>query len=221
MRAREISEAIAEWLVTDMLPLTTIEGKGFKKMIRVLESRYTIPSRNHIVEKHILPKYHETREKVKEEMSLSNRHAVTTDGWQSNATESFVTYTCHFITPDLVLKSRLLDTLHTPGSHSGLRLSEELNKVVTSWGLKDPAVVTDNAKNVVNAVGLSKLPHVGCAAHTLNLVVNKALAVPEVAELVTKGRHIVSYFKMSALKTDMLFKEEEKLHLQVLCYDIT
>lgn len=113
------------------------------------------------------------------------------------------------------MTSRVLDTLHTPGSHTGERLSKELKSMIDTWEIQNPTVVTDNASNVKNAVKFTGLNHVGCAAHTLNLSVNKALDVELVKEITGKCRRLVSQFKMSALKTDELFKAEEKEEIGV------
>ena len=114
---------------------------------------------------------------------------------------SFVTYTCHFVDPqNFALKSFLLNTEHSPESHTADKLSEDMKAIIQKWELKNPVIVTDNAKNVTNSCEKAELPHIGCGAHTLNLAVNPGLEVGEVSALVGKCKKLVAVFKMSALK---------------------
>jgi hypothetical protein len=40
-----IREALCEMIIVDELPFMTVEGKGFQKLLRVLEPRFKVPSR--------------------------------------------------------------------------------------------------------------------------------------------------------------------------------
>lgn len=68
-----------------------------------------------------------------------------------------------------------------------------LNSVTEEYKLdgKVSAIVTDNAKNMINAT--EKLPYVGigCAAHSLQLSVNKGLKESNLDTLLAKVQQIV------------------------------
>ncbi len=81
--------------------------------------------------------------------------------------------------------------------------------------LTDPVTVTDNARNIVNAYCLSGFPHIGRFAHVMNLVMNKALAIPEVNAITGKCRRIAAAFKQSSLKAAALKDAENLLDLKV------
>lgn len=216
-RAVTISKAIAEYVLLDMKPLDTVDGVGFKQLINVLEPRYTVISRNHLLERYIVPMYQEAVEYVKLELSKGIRHAFTTDGWTSLSTESFITTTCHYIEPQtFTLHSIVLDTKYCPVSHTAENLAKEMETSIVKWNLKDPVSVTDNAANIVKACDLAKLPHIGCFGHTLNLAVNRCLSISEVSALLGKCRKLVSVFKQSSLKTSALHTAEVTLELQQL-----
>ncbi|KAJ8014101.1 hypothetical protein DPEC_G00036760 [Dallia pectoralis] len=55
-------------------------------------------------------------------------------------------------------------------NHRSVSLAEMLTKAMEEWGLmsKDPAIVTDNAANMVCAVEITGLTHGGCFAHIIN-----------------------------------------------------
>lgn len=217
-KALEITEAIAMHIVKDMRPLSTTDSESFRNILHKAEPRYQPVCRNTILEQFIVPLYNIRVEELKDELSCARRHAITTDGWQSNSQESYVTFTAHFIHPvTYELVSRVLDTIASRKSHTADNLEEEVMKSVARWELKDPVCVTDNAKNIVKAITQSELPHIGCFAHTLNLAVNKCLASSStMIELIKKCTKIVSSFKKSARRTNDLREEEAKAGMKEL-----
>ncbi|XP_045198743.2 E3 SUMO-protein ligase ZBED1-like [Mercenaria mercenaria] len=217
VRAVEITKAIADFLILDMKPLDTVEGEGFKTLMKVLEPRYSVILRNHLLERYIVPMYQNTVENVKLELSKGKRHAFTTDGWTSMSAESFITTTCHYIEPQMYqLHSKVLDTKYCPVNHTAENLSAEIKATVEKWDLKDSVSVTDNAANIVKACNLAQMPHFGCFGHILNLAVNRCLSVPEISSLLGKCRKLVSVFKQSSLKTTALHTTEANLELKDL-----
>lgn len=62
--------------------------------------------------------------------------------------------------------------------------------------------VSDNASNIKNGLGLFKLKHLGCFAHTLNLVVQSALTIENA--LIDKVKTIVTYFRRSTVTNNKL-----------------
>ena len=99
-----------------------------------------------------------------------------------------------------------------PESHTGSNIASILTEAVKEWGLPpDPALVTDNASNmVVAAKECGFTYHLGCFAHTLNLACERALKVERVAKLLALMRKIVAYFHRSAIASAIL-KEKQKM----------
>ena len=66
-----------------------------------MEPRYKIPSRTHIAST-IMPRlYSIVRQRIEGSLSKARMVALTTDGWTSRATESYITITAHYV-DDLV-----------------------------------------------------------------------------------------------------------------------
>ncbi|XP_050537632.1 E3 SUMO-protein ligase ZBED1-like [Daktulosphaira vitifoliae] len=80
---------------------------------------------------------------------------------------------------------------------------------------KVTAVVTDNAKNVLNAVNLldniTEKNDITCAAHTLQLAVNNALKYDKINNLIQLCSKIVCHFKHSNLASQYLKDKQEQL----------
>ena len=45
---KELGDYITYFIAKDCLPVNTVEGAGFRKMVKTFDSRYDIPSCNHI-----------------------------------------------------------------------------------------------------------------------------------------------------------------------------
>jgi hypothetical protein len=50
VRAKEINPAIAKFIAADMRPFSVVENEGFRNMFKVVEPRFTIPSRTHLAQ---------------------------------------------------------------------------------------------------------------------------------------------------------------------------
>ena len=106
-RAQDITAAMGQFIVKDLRPYSVVQNAGFKNLIRVLEPKYTIPSRQHFSEKVIPELYAIVSAQVKQELK-GNYVAITTDGWTSRATESYVTITSSHIDKDWNIKNYVL-----------------------------------------------------------------------------------------------------------------
>ncbi|KAK0137258.1 Zinc finger BED domain-containing protein 1 [Merluccius polli] len=145
-RAKAINKAMGVFIAKDMQPYAVVEDAGFQHMIKVLESRYNIPSRHHFSNTIIPELYEGTRQRIVKELSNTAYVALTTDGWTSRATE---TVTAHYINSEWEMKSSVLQTRPLYESHTSEHLSEALTQAVTEWKLERAnstiPVATNNA----------------------------------------------------------------------------
>ncbi|WAR31209.1 hypothetical protein MAR_033751, partial [Mya arenaria] len=95
-----------------------------------------------------------------------------------------------------------LETKHFGKTHSAVNLANCLMETVTQWQLerndKGPAITTDNASNIFQAVKESGLgQHIGCFAHTINLATQRWLKIPQMNRLLGRVRRVKTYFYKS------------------------
>lgn len=105
--------------------------------------------------------YQETKLKVGEALTKATRIALTCDAWTSTATQSFVTFTTHYITDDWQLQSHVLQTRVMYESHTAANVNAMFHSVTDEWKLMiaDLVIVTDNAANMLAAVQVDNLTH--------------------------------------------------------------
>ena len=218
-RHKDISRAIAKYIVLDMRPLDSVNDIGFTQLLRTLEPRYNLQSRTHITRTLIPAMYDEIVSKVRKTLKESSFISLTTDGWTSRATKSFITVTAHVMDEKWKLKEFVLSTAEMSDSHTAENLAEHLKKVCSDWDieLKSTAITTDNAANIVLAIEkCSPLVHVRCMAHVLNLSTQKALKGTNINRLLGRVRSLSTFFHRSSVANSILLKTLKQLELPVL-----
>ncbi|XP_060077513.1 E3 SUMO-protein ligase ZBED1-like [Ylistrum balloti] len=206
-RAKMITKSIAEFFVQDLRPFSVVENIGFRRMINTLEPQYTIPSRQHFTDKIIPEMYDKVKSELLGDLEKAEAVSVTSDGWTSRATESYVTVTCHYIDDEWNLKNKVLQTRKTNESHTGENIGHILVNSFAEWNISDKifALVTDNARNMKSAAREANLSnHIGCFAHTLNLAAQRAVGVGALQKSLVKIRKTVAYFHRSSTALEVL-----------------
>ena len=157
----------------------------------------------------------ERRQKLVQEIrdvSSSINIGMTTDMWTDDYKKtSYLTITCHYVTPDFVLKSHVLTTAKFPDDEvkSGANIRREIVRELTSIGF-DPSImskvvwVTDQGSNMISALrGYNRLD---CMDHVYNTVMRHALdvnqlgdVVPEVSDTLRAVKEVVRFLKSSGM----------------------
>ena len=96
----QCTEAIAEFIFGDLVPLATVESKHFQGMVKVLSSGSYEPPKRRYFTNTLLPKMlEETSQQLKNEIASGSGIGLTTDSWTNGfQTENYITYTVHYIT---------------------------------------------------------------------------------------------------------------------------
>ena len=217
-RAKVISELLVDLVALDVRPVRFVEGEGFCRLLRFIEPGYRIPSCKHITNllqtKHLKGKQL-LKEKLRREVSAL---ALTTDIWTSSANDAYISLTAHYISPDWVLCSCVLETQVFPEHHTGCNISNKLQSIVKSFDIDSGSVIAlvhDQEANI-QLCGNLLFEEVGwesinCAAHKLQLCIDEGLKDPTIARAVGAARKLVGHFKHSALATAELKKRQEQM----------
>lgn len=215
-KSKELDKQLLKLVASDYLAFSIVENEEFKKFVNLLNPSYNLPSRKTMSQNLLVQMYNDVHDKVKNILDCAVAMCVTTDGWTSMTTDSYIALTAHFIDDECIMRSVLLDCFNFNDRHTSENLLNEINRVLIKWGIQDKiiAVVTDNAANVTAAVRQGGWKHLPCLAHSLNLVVQSGLK--EISETHIKIKSIVEYFKKSTQATQKLLSTEVQMGLPEL-----
>uniref|UniRef100_A0A3B5QKN7 HAT C-terminal dimerisation domain-containing protein n=1 Tax=Xiphophorus maculatus TaxID=8083 RepID=A0A3B5QKN7_XIPMA len=169
-----LDEALVSMIVKDIQPFTIVDDVGFRTFVQVCDAKA----------------------KVEKVAAVS----LTSDMWTSINMDAYLAVTCHFVEENEKLSSVLLGVQAFPQSHTAENIVCVKASLMEEWGIsgKVTCMVTDSAPNMVACVRELKLRHHICVAHTLNVVVKRALDQhPVLSGLRAKARKLVGYFRSS------------------------
>lgn len=141
-------------------------------------------------------------------MRLVKNASLTIDEWKDMQLRSFLGITIQYIKKfEIKSINMACEPLHD--SHTGEYLSEMIIKFCDVSGLSQDKIVsitTDNGSIIVKAIETTfgRAKHVRCLAHTLNLVVDNSVNIPEIEIFLDKVRKIVTWFHQSGVDAEEL-----------------
>ena len=121
----EITRILTKWTWKDMRPISIVHDKGLNELLTFLEPNYKPPSITHVIA-WIRKDFEDGKAAVKQQLQDNSSIALTTDIWTSRATQSFATTTAHFLDEHWNLTSCILETVHFPGHHTGILISQKI-----------------------------------------------------------------------------------------------
>lgn len=190
----KFNEAVANFIVTDMMPYNVVEGEGFKKMISVLQPNYQLPGRKAFTETKIPQLFKKTLETAKHLLEEKQFVALTTDCWTSVAMEPFIAVTVHFISGiTWELHHICLGCFKLDIDHNAENLQETLLNIIEQWNISVDEIsgcTTDNGSNILKCMQLLSWNHISCFGHTLNIGVKRVFQTPKYKATITKARNI-------------------------------
>ena len=199
-------------------PFSIVDDNGFIRLLKVLEPRYTPPSRKYMTET-VVPKILEgITAAVKHKIAGVEYYSFTTDIWSTSVSnDCLLSLTAHWLSPSFERMTAILHAQPIHGSHTGYNLCELYQSMLTKWNIASNQVhivIQDNASNMIRAMKDASYEHLGCMAHTLQLIVHDGvLSQRAVQNLTAICRSIVGHFKRSALAYDYLRTIQSNLHL--------
>lgn len=118
------------------------------------------------------------------------------------AGETNISAICHFVY-NIEFKNASLS------SNENIKI--DIEQIVTNWRVNHIAcIVTDNATNMINACIHSKVQHLSCLFHYINLVVTGGLKDLNLEDLLQKIRTIVGHLKRSTTVEEKLYDEQRR-----------
>ncbi|KAH8021161.1 hypothetical protein HPB51_012556 [Rhipicephalus microplus] len=198
-KTQALNAKVAAMVALDLQPYSFVEDRRFKELMAEAVPNYRLPSRTTLSRTLVPRLFDDTRKKVKDELSSAfegGTSAVTFTGdmWTSHANESYVSFTCHLLTPSFRMERFTLNTRHMVVSHCAENIAQMLVEMCAEWEIPDGCrryIVTDNGRNIRAAVRRLPWTERACFAHTLQLAIHVAISnTPSIDRLCKKARHI-------------------------------
>ena len=213
--ADRITLSIMYMIAIDKLPLSTVEAKGFKMLMKTTAPLYKIPSRKTVTIM-IEARYEMMKKQFREKVKELSSYTLTCDNWTDVTNQSYLGVTIHYLGADCEMKNGHLGVLPLDKNHTSDYLHDSLLKVMEDFHVdsnKVKAVVSDSAANirsaVIKLVGSNRqLP---CFAHILSHLVPNALqSIQSAIEIITKVKKIVKLIRHSIVASDELRRLQKR-----------
>ena len=208
-----ITKALALWIGRNSRPISIVEDEGLENLIRVFteNSSFSLPSRS-TIKSRVDSFFVDLKEDIQQDLCHADYTALTCDYWSSLSNENYLGMTAHYIDAAFKLQSYALGVSYSEERHISENVAKHIKQVTNHWNItnKVVAIVTDNAKNMVNAVDELPYMHIGCGAHTMKLTMNKALKQRNIDHTLSKARKIVGHVKHSPANYAELKTIQEK-----------
>ncbi|XP_059429180.1 zinc finger BED domain-containing protein RICESLEEPER 3-like [Corylus avellana] len=140
-----IRETLCEMIIVDEFPFSVVEKKGVRKMFRVLEPRFTLPS-CYTMMKDCVKLFMTKRDLIKKKLLMAGqRICLTTDTWTSIQNMNYMVIIGHFIDHSWKYHKRILAFCQV-SDHKAITITKEIEQCLVEWGIKNLLAITlDNA----------------------------------------------------------------------------
>ncbi|XP_070045663.1 zinc finger BED domain-containing protein RICESLEEPER 3-like [Nicotiana tomentosiformis] len=142
-----VRRALVEMVITEELPFSFVEKRGFKKFMSIAQPLFNVPSCRTIT-RDCFQVYNKDRLKLmKIFREVKSKICLTTDTWTSLQRINYMCLTGHFIDRDWVLHKRILNFCPI-SSHKGDEMAKVIGNYLLEWKLDKVFTVTvDNASS--------------------------------------------------------------------------
>ena len=149
----EVRKVVTEYIIDDMLPLSTVESSAFKKLVNELSPcPVQLPDRK-TLSSHIEQAYESMMRKIKDTLEGVDNVSTTADVWTAHH-RSYLGMTVHWIDQTSLKRQKAaIACMRIVGRHTYDVLAAKIEEVHRKFGLhgKISATVTDNGSNFVKA----------------------------------------------------------------------
>ncbi|XP_060705411.1 E3 SUMO-protein ligase ZBED1-like isoform X2 [Hemiscyllium ocellatum] len=207
------TRAISEFIVTDLLPLKTIEGEGFVQMMSVLEPTYKIPTVSFFAQSVLQGMHNQAKLRVMDSMKLLHHCTVSIDLWKHECAHSYVTVIVHHIDGAFDFKHQVLSSRPVTEETTAENIKLALLEIANEWGIQERTSYSVMVSNVdvklaASRMGWKTLP---CIGHVLQNCVDSALQQPLILRVLTRCKKLMESIFSSPSLRDKLSSSEPSL----------
>ncbi|XP_065907752.1 zinc finger BED domain-containing protein 4-like [Dysidea avara] len=148
-----VTDAVVDFVADDLIPLSVVESKRFKSLLRILDSQYQVPSRKQLSTVLLKKKYDKLKSSVLDKLKKTDTINLTIDLWSNRQMRSYLGITGHYISDDWNLESVMLACNQVSGRHIGDNIMMWYDEIISDFGVREEVkhIITDSASNVKKA----------------------------------------------------------------------
>lgn len=197
-------------IAKDNMPFQIVDNEGFKNLMKITVPLYSVPGRKSITKK-MEEKYEFLKACEIQKLKKMDYFSVTADIWTDVLnTVSYLGMTVHYIFEN-ELRATTIGVTEMTERHTSEVIGRWMKINLKNWHIDDEKiviVVTDNGSNIKKAVkdAFGSTRHIGCFAHSINLVAQDTMNFDDATSLCAKVKKIVTYFKQSTIAANALRK---------------
>ena len=198
------------WMIDDLQPFSVVERKSFQNLIESIPLNVTIPCRQSIAKLMDEEFEKERTIQISQLSTLKSKISLTLDIWTSNSDDPYIGVIAHFVNSNWKLESKVLSVCKFEHPHTGEAIGEKLISISNQYSIanKIVSITTDSAANMIRGYETFanylyetyqiRLIHYRCAAHIINLVVQKSKlkSNPTIERARNVIKHILSSSKL-------------------------
>ncbi|XP_034239310.1 zinc finger BED domain-containing protein 1-like isoform X2 [Thrips palmi] len=219
---KNISDAIAEFLILDLQRADVVEGRGFQRLIATLRSPCEIPSKGRLVDE-ILPSMQcHLKESEQEFLQLfTGDYGITIEEWVSNNDESFLTFSVHYQhKTEPSLETRVMSTVHCPNSN-GVDLHEYwtvfIDALFSEWHINankvTAIVIATSCTELIQVLASKNFILVPCLMYSLQECASFLLSLSDVHPVLQKCRALLGLIHRHPTALASLRMQEPELQV--------
>jgi hypothetical protein len=209
------------FLATANLAFSMVDHPAFKRFVASLNPKAAIKSRTSYSRNTVVLVWKNLKEQLDKifamELPKLDILSLTSDLWQSRATDDYISLTAHFVDDAWNLRHYNIECKPFSSSHSGVMIGFAMDEMIRGVkGLSEKTVkymTTDGAANMKKACDESEKVsnQLLCLNHIMNLAYKDACKVPSVAAMIKVCKDLASACHYSTKRTNLIREKAEEL----------
>uniref|UniRef100_A0A670ZKJ7 BED-type domain-containing protein n=1 Tax=Pseudonaja textilis TaxID=8673 RepID=A0A670ZKJ7_PSETE len=209
----QTTQAIADFIVLDLMPMEVVEGEGFGKMLAVLDPNYKSPEAAAFAHTVLKDMYTQVKGKIWELVRALPQCSLSLDIWCHSSTLTYLTLTAHYVDDCFEPQARVLSSRPIPENPSTESLVESLTEATKEWGVHESTLYTMGGigpvfQQAAAALGWTALP---CIGQVLRAAMEAVLNQPVAQSALESLRHLASWALTGTGRSEKLWFQEPLL----------
>ncbi|XP_026525332.1 zinc finger BED domain-containing protein 1-like [Notechis scutatus] len=209
----QTTQAVADFIVLDLMPMEVVEGEGFGKMLAVLDPNYKSPEAAALAHTVLKDMYTQVKGKIWELVRALPQCSLSLDIWCHSSTLTYLTLTVHYVDDCFEPQARVLSSRPIPENPSTESLVESLTEATKEWGVHESTLYTMGGigpvfQQAAAALGWTALP---CIGQVLRAAMEAVLSQPVAQSALESLRHLASWALTGTGRNEKLWFQEPLL----------